>query len=463
MACHAFQETLSDEALSWFLNLPPNSIDNFDQLSERFLNRFILHSRIYRSVDALFHIKQKEGEGFHELLSRWQSAMSRCHNLEPRVAEQAFRQALLPRSFVMEINRNLPRSYDALMDLAICWARAEFATFGHSNPTTTLALPAPPPKQQSLQKYDHYDRGQDKSKQHSSSRDNNQGRSSDRRHSGQRGRDHPYRSREQSPQQQQRRSPPPRYEVHTALTTTYEDIWTRHKDLIPPPPKSKYPKKPQRATGNKYCAYHDNNGHATEMCHGLRNATEHLIRNGQLHQYCTLVTGANAIEVHGQILTIHGGAPRFPPRQPSVKWQCTSHLEILELQRGVTTTPSTWDQVSFYKREDTISCHHNEPFIINVQVDHYRCHRALVDTGATVSVMFADCYRGLWCDRAKLYNNHDPLVSFSGEIVQPLGSDRLTVSVGTSPCRASIKTRFLIVDCPSSYNLILGRDILWGL
>ncbi|KAL6136908.1 hypothetical protein ACLB2K_062203 [Fragaria x ananassa] len=30
IANHAFQETLSDEALSWFLNLSPNSIDNFD-------------------------------------------------------------------------------------------------------------------------------------------------------------------------------------------------------------------------------------------------------------------------------------------------------------------------------------------------------------------------------------------------------------------------------------------------
>ena len=92
-------------------------------------------------------------------------------------------------------------------------------------------------------------------------------------------------------------------------------------------------------------------------------------------------------------------------------------------------------------------------------MDHYRCHRALVDIEAAVSVMFANCYRGLRYDRAKLYNNHDPLVSFSGEIVQPLGSDRLTISVGTNPCRSFITTHFLIVDCPSSYNLILGRDI----
>ncbi|KAL6200532.1 hypothetical protein ACLB2K_030313 [Fragaria x ananassa] len=81
------------------------------------------------------------------------------------------------------------------------------------------------------------------------------------------------------------------------------------------------------------------------------------------------------------------------------------------------------------QREDTINCHHYEPFIINVQVNHYRCHRALVDTGAAVSVMFSDCYKGLRRDRTKLYNNHDPLVSLSGEIMQLLGSDRLTIRV----------------------------------
>ncbi|KAL6219612.1 hypothetical protein ACLB2K_007371 [Fragaria x ananassa] len=185
--------------------------------------------------------------------------------------------------------------------------------------------------------------------------------------------------------------------------------------------------------------------------------------NGKLHQYCAPATGANVIEVHGQIVTLHGGAPRFPPRKPSVKRQCTTTSKILDIQRGVTITPSAWDQVIFRSEEDTINCHHCEPFIINVHVDHYMCHRALVDTGAAVSVMFSDCYKGLKRDRTKMYNNHDPLVSFSGETVQPLGSDRLTVSVGTAPCRSSITARFLIVDCPSSYNLILGRDILLGL
>ncbi|XP_004295882.1 PREDICTED: uncharacterized protein LOC101299946 [Fragaria vesca subsp. vesca] len=249
MACHAFQETFSDETLSWFLNLPPNSIDNFDQLRNA-------SSTVSYSILASIEVWMPY---FTSSKKKVKDSMSYCPGgNQPR---------------------NPLGSYDALMDLAVRWARSEFATFGHSNPTTTLALPAPPPKQQP-QKYEHYERGHDKSKQHGSSRDNNQGRGSDSRYSGQRGRDHPYWPREQSPQQHQRHSsPPPRYEVHTTLTTTYEDIWAKHKDLIPPPPKNKYPKKPRRATRNKYCAYYDDNGHTTKMCHGLRNAIEHLMWN----------------------------------------------------------------------------------------------------------------------------------------------------------------------------------------
>lgn len=37
MACQAFQETLNEEALSWFLNLLACFIDKFTQLTDKFL------------------------------------------------------------------------------------------------------------------------------------------------------------------------------------------------------------------------------------------------------------------------------------------------------------------------------------------------------------------------------------------------------------------------------------------
>ncbi|XP_075654777.1 uncharacterized protein LOC142624941 [Castanea sativa] len=50
--------------------------------------------------------------------------------------------------------------------------------------------------------------------------------------------------------------------------------------------------------------------------------------------------------------------------------------------------------------------------------------------------------------------------SFSGERVYPKGIVTLTVTVGTYPRQLSHQLDFLMVDCPSFYNVIIGRPTL---
>ena len=49
------------------------------------------------------------------------------------------------------------------------------------------------------------------------------------------------------------------------------------------------------------------------------------------------------------------------------------------------------------------------------------------------------------------------LRGFSGEKVLPLGSIQLVLTLGGPPCQATTIAKFLIVDAPSSYNMLLGR------
>ena len=42
----------------------------------------------------------------------------------------------------------------------------------------------------------------------------------------------------------------------------------------------------------------------------------------------------------------------------------------------------------------------------------------------------------------------------------PLGSIQLVLSLGDPPCHATTAVRFLIVDAPSTYNILLGRPSL---
>ncbi|KAM1774758.1 hypothetical protein ACFX12_044091 [Malus domestica] len=71
--------------------------------------------------------------------------------------------------------------------------------------------------------------------------------------------------------------------------------------------------------------------------------------------------------------------------------------------------------------------------------------------------MFVEAFRALNVTEHLLNRSISPLISFSGDIMQPLGSIHLPFTIGTGPYTATITTNFLVVDCPMTYNVIFGR------
>ena len=65
---------------------------------------------------------------------------------------------------------------------------------------------------------------------------------------------------------------------------------------------------------------------------------------------------------------------------------------------------------------------------------------------------------GIGREKLEPVNTH--LRGFSGEKVLPLGSIQLVLTLGEPPCQATTTARFLIVDAPSAYNMLLGRPSL---
>ncbi|KAL0373831.1 UNVERIFIED_CONTAM: hypothetical protein Sradi_3298800 [Sesamum radiatum] len=52
------------------------------------------------------------------------------------------------------------------------------------------------------------------------------------------------------------------------------------------------------------------------------------------------------------------------------------------------------------------------------------------------------------------------LYGFVGEVVHPLGQILFPLSLGVEPARKTKMVHFLVVDMPSTYNVILGRPAL---
>ncbi|KAM1077942.1 hypothetical protein ACFX19_025666 [Malus domestica] len=71
--------------------------------------------------------------------------------------------------------------------------------------------------------------------------------------------------------------------------------------------------------------------------------------------------------------------------------------------------------------------------------------------------MFAEAFRALNVAEHLLNCSISSLISFSGDIVQPLGSIHLPFTIGTGPYTTTITTNFLVVDCSTTYNVIFGR------
>ena len=134
--------------------------------------------------------------------------------------------------------------------------------------------------------------------------------------------------------------------------------------------------------------------------------------------------------------------------------------EVMEVQ-AVSKLPRL-DTVITFSDSDLEGCQHphDDPLVIRAVVANKTIHRFLVDNGSSADIIFASAFDMMGIGREKLEPVSTHLRGFSGEKVLPLGSIQLVLTLGDPPCQATTIVRFLIVDAPLAYNVLLGRPSL---
>ena len=132
--------------------------------------------------------------------------------------------------------------------------------------------------------------------------------------------------------------------------------------------------------------------------------------------------------------------------------------QTLEIH-AVSKLPRLLDTTITFSDSDMEGCQHphDDPLVIRVVVANKTVHRILIDNGSSTDIVFASVFNKMVIEREKLEPVNAHLLGFFGEKVLPLGSVQLVLTLGDSPCQATTTIKFLIVDAPSAYNMLLGR------
>ena len=233
---------------------------------------------------------------------------------------------------------------------------------------------------------------------------------------------------------------------------------------------------------SKYCEFHRDYGHRMNDCIQIKREIEYLIWREYLRRF---ISSENQPRNQAQ--------NQAPPQQPPPRQTTTQHqqplgeiqvisrgfagggesssarkahlrsirsTEIVEIQ-AVSKLPRLDTSITFSDSDLEGYQHpHDDPLVVRTVVANKTIHRVLIDLYSLADVIFASAFDKMGIGRVKLEPINTHMRGFSREKVLPLGSIQLVLTLGDPPCQATTTARFLIVDAPSAYNMLLGRPSL---
>jgi len=98
------------------------------------------------------------------------------------------------------------------------------------------------------------------------------------------------------------------------------------------------------------------------------------------------------------------------------------------------------------------------PLLVRASMANTDVRSILIDIGASCDIMYTGLFKTLQLTEKNLspYIGNE-LYGFNGSLTQPWRYVELLVTFGEKEAKKTIKISFLVIDCPSLYNCIIGR------
>ncbi|GFY97532.1 hypothetical protein Acr_12g0000730 [Actinidia rufa] len=267
-------------------------------------------------------------------------------------------------------------------------------------------------------------------------------------------------------------SPPRVYPTTTQRPVAQVLLEIKHEEFVKWPGKIKTV--PQKRNWNKYCEFHQDHGHNTEDCFQLKEQIADLIKRGYLRKYVVTRPPPNSPErrygdnrpTAGDIQTIHGGFGSGGCSTSSRKKHARSALRPAEEEIYNLSSSYVGDQTPItFGNDDLRGLHlpHDDALVVSAVIANFNVQRILIDNGSSADILFISAFERMKIGLDKLPPFHTPLIGFGGNTTHPLGWINLPITLGTETHQITVWQDFIVVDCPSPYNAILGRPTLGGI
>nr|CAN84034.1 hypothetical protein VITISV_016994 [Vitis vinifera] len=423
LLCKVFPASLQGQALSWFHRLPPNSVDNFRDLSEAFVGQYLCSARHKQNISTLQNTKMRDNESLREFVKRFGQAI--------------FKRSICPSTpFFESLAKKPPTTMDDLFRRANKYSMLEDDVRAATQQVLVAAR---------------------------ASRDGAD------RHAKPPDRPKPVDRRQDGPSRPDR---PP----ITPLSVSYEKLLPMIQGLSDfrwPRPLETDPSMRDRS---KKCAFHKDHGHTTETCQSLQYLVERLIKAGHLKQYLRSEAGGRDASQHH-----NSGAPRAPVAPKAVinyinggpsdeeydsrrKRQkllraASIRERINSIRPGLTGEgPRPIDGTIIFPPVDPTRTlqPHRDALILSLEIGDFDVRRILVDPGSSADLVQASVVGHMGHSLAGLENPGRILSGFNGSSTTSLGNIILPVQAGP----VTLNVQFSVVQELSPFNVILGRTWL---
>ncbi|GMN62577.1 hypothetical protein TIFTF001_031651 [Ficus carica] len=98
MMCKLFAQSLKGAAHRWFCNLPPESIDLFDELSLEFMRSYSIHIQSEKTTKDLWGVVQGPHESLRAYIKRFSKAISEILGLDDGTVREALKKGIRHKS-----------------------------------------------------------------------------------------------------------------------------------------------------------------------------------------------------------------------------------------------------------------------------------------------------------------------------------------------------------------------------